>query len=124
MRWTRCWRTGAVAAAAAAAQGLAGGGGVSSHGVKSPGPCGCEVRCGPTGPACACALCFPARRDSVSLPPAPPNDPWSGREFLVKWKRYSYIHCSWNSRAALEHLRGYKRVLNYIKKVLWGLKAS
>eukprot|EP00198_Chlamydomonas_reinhardtii_P013917 XP_001703254.1 chromodomain-helicase-DNA-binding protein [Chlamydomonas reinhardtii] len=57
-----------------------------------------------------------AHRDSDSLPQAPANDAWSGREFLVKWKRYSYIHCSWNSRAALEHLRGFKRVLNYVKK--------
>eukprot|EP00803_Ostreobium_quekettii_P001086 evm.model.scf_853EXC.5 EVM.evm.TU.scf_853EXC.5 scf_853EXC:28406-44371(+) len=44
-----------------------------------------------------------------------PADPWATREFHVKWKRYSYIHCSWDRRATLCQLPGYKRVLNYMR---------
>ena len=29
------------------------------------------------------------------------SDPWTNRELFIKWKRYSYIHCSWDSRATL-----------------------
>jgi hypothetical protein len=46
-----------------------------------------------------------------------PTDKWGSREFLVKWKRWSYIHCSWDTRATLSQLGGYKRVLNYMKRV-------
>lgn len=46
-----------------------------------------------------------------------PADPWESREFFVKWARYSYVHCSWDTRATLSQLKGYKRVLNYIRKV-------
>lgn len=46
-----------------------------------------------------------------------PEDPWATREFHVKWKRWSYIHCSWDTRETLAQLGGYKRVLNYIKRV-------
>ncbi|PNH05864.1 Chromodomain-helicase-DNA-binding protein 1, partial [Tetrabaena socialis] len=53
--------------------------------------------------------------DSALLSPHA-ADPWCSREFLIKWKRYSFIHTSWDSRGAVEHLRGYKRVLNYIRK--------
>ncbi len=35
----------------------------------------------------------------------------------VKWKRFSYIHCSWDTRATLAQLAGFKRVLNYMKMV-------
>ncbi len=35
-----------------------------------------------------------------------PSDPWTARELLVKWKRYSYIHCSWDSRATLVQVGG------------------
>ena len=45
-----------------------------------------------------------------------PNDVWATREFYVKWKRWAYIHCSWDSDATLQQLGGYKRVLNYIKR--------
>ena len=45
-----------------------------------------------------------------------PSDPWATREFYVKWKRWAYIHCSWDSDATLQQLGGYKRVLNYIKR--------
>ncbi|KAK9828376.1 hypothetical protein WJX81_001254 [Elliptochloris bilobata] len=44
-------------------------------------------------------------------------DRWDGCEFCVKWKRWSYMHTSWEPREALAQLGGYKRVLNYIKRV-------
>lgn len=47
---------------------------------------------------------------------AEPGDVWASRLFLVKWKRYSYIHCSWDTRATLMQLGGWKRVQNYIKR--------
>ena len=46
-----------------------------------------------------------------------PNDPWSTREFYVKWARYSYIHCSWDSYSTLSQLGGFKRILNYCRKM-------
>lgn len=48
---------------------------------------------------------------------ADPSDPWTRRELYIKWKRYSYIHCSWDTKATLSQLAGFKRVLNYIKRV-------
>ena len=45
-----------------------------------------------------------------------PADPWTGREFHVKWKRWSYVHCSWDTLSTLSQLGGFKRVTNYIKK--------
>ncbi len=45
-----------------------------------------------------------------------PIDPWATREFFIKWKRHSYVHCTWETRATMSQLAGYKRVLNYIKK--------
>ena len=47
----------------------------------------------------------------------PSTDPWDAREFNVKWKRWSYMHTSWETREALSQLGGFKRVLNYIKRV-------
>ena len=44
------------------------------------------------------------------------DDPWRSKEFYVKWKRWSYIHCSWDTRETLSQLGGYKRVMNYIKR--------
>ena len=35
----------------------------------------------------------------------------------MKWKRWSYMHTSWETREALSQLGGFKRVLNYIKRV-------
>ena len=42
---------------------------------------------------------------------------WERREFHVKWKRYSYMHCTWETRLTVSQLAGYKRVLNYMKKM-------
>ena len=58
---------------------------------------------------------MPSHRDrEVAEPNA---DPWDARDFNVKWKRWSYMHTSWETREALSQLGGYKRVLNYIKRV-------
>lgn len=43
-------------------------------------------------------------------------DLWLNREFHIKWKRYAYIHTSWESRETLSKLGGYKRITNYIKR--------
>lgn len=48
---------------------------------------------------------------------SPTADPWKSREFYVKWARFSYIHCSWDSYATLAQLGGFKRVLNYCRKI-------
>lgn len=45
-----------------------------------------------------------------------PGMAWGSVEFHVKWKRYAYVHCSWDTRATLSQLGGYKRVINYMKK--------
>ena len=45
-----------------------------------------------------------------------PGDPWANTEFHIKWKRYAYIQCSWDTRATLSQLGGYKRVINYVKR--------
>lgn len=44
------------------------------------------------------------------------GDPWTTREFHIKWKRWAYLHCSWDTLNTLSQLGGYKRVLNYIKR--------
>jgi len=44
------------------------------------------------------------------------GDPWASREFHIKWRRWSYIHTSWDTLATLSQLAGYKRVTNYIKR--------
>jgi hypothetical protein len=55
-------------------------------------------------------------RDMEGVEPFP-EDPWATREFHVKWKRWSYIHCSWDTRETLAQLGGYKRIHNYMKRV-------
>ena len=42
---------------------------------------------------------------------------WKHWEFYVKWARCSHIHNSWDSYQTLSMLGGFKRVLNYCKKV-------
>lgn len=44
------------------------------------------------------------------------GDKWGNMEFWVKWKRWSYRHCSWDTLSTLSQLGGYKRVLNYCKR--------
>lgn len=45
-----------------------------------------------------------------------PGDPWATRELWVKWKGYSYIHCTWDTCATLIQLAGWKRAQNYIRR--------
>lgn len=50
---------------------------------------------------------------------------WYNVEFHVKWKRWSYQHCSWDTLSTLSQLGGHKRVLNYCKRQdemeVWGI---
>ena len=55
------------------------------------------------------------RREAEGLSPDP-TDAWASREFHVKWRRWSFIHCSWDTLTTLAQLGGFKRVLNYIKR--------
>ncbi|XP_062014865.1 protein CHROMATIN REMODELING 5 isoform X1 [Rosa rugosa] len=43
---------------------------------------------------------------------------WSNTEFLIKWKGLSHLHCQWKSFSELQSLSGFKKVLNYTKKVM------
>ena len=45
------------------------------------------------------------------------TDPYANKEFFVKWRHWSYIHCSWDTRDTLYQLAGFKRVKNYIKRM-------
>lgn len=50
-----------------------------------------------------------------------PNDPNSEHkemQYLVKWKNFSYIHCTWESKESLiaEKARGIKKIENYLKR--------
>ncbi|KAJ0978034.1 hypothetical protein J5N97_013508 [Dioscorea zingiberensis] len=42
---------------------------------------------------------------------------WDEVEFYIKWKGQSYLHCQWKSYSDLQNLSGFKKVLNYIKRV-------
>ncbi|CAN6691706.1 unnamed protein product [Malus baccata var. baccata] len=43
---------------------------------------------------------------------------WNNMEFLIKWKGQSHLHCQWKSISELQNLSGFKKVLNYTKKVM------
>ncbi|KAL1152771.1 hypothetical protein V6Z11_A09G132200, partial [Gossypium hirsutum] len=43
---------------------------------------------------------------------------WNEMEFLIKWKGQSHLHCQWKSFFELQNLSGFKKVLNYTKKVM------
>ena len=58
---------------------------------------------------------FRSCREAEGKSPVP-GDPWANCEFHIKWKRYAYIQCSWDTRATLSQLGGYKRVVNYMKR--------
>ncbi|XP_057789964.1 protein CHROMATIN REMODELING 5 isoform X2 [Salvia miltiorrhiza] len=47
---------------------------------------------------------------------------WSEMEFLIKWKGQSHLHCQWKSFSELQNLSGFKKVLNYTKKVMEDVK--
>ncbi|XP_011622955.1 protein CHROMATIN REMODELING 5 [Amborella trichopoda] len=42
---------------------------------------------------------------------------WDEVEFFIKWKGQSHLHCQWQSLAELKQLSGFKKVLNYMKRV-------
>ncbi|GLT50732.1 hypothetical protein SLA2020_241980 [Shorea laevis] len=46
----------------------------------------------------------------------PPD--WNEMEFLIKWKGQSHLHCQWKSFSDLQNLSGFKKVLNYTKRVM------
>ena len=68
-----------------------------------------------TGIAFALNPYFCSCREAEGEPPVS-GDPWANCEFHIKWKRYAYIQCSWDTRATLSQLGGYKRVVNYMKR--------
>ncbi|XP_059429432.1 protein CHROMATIN REMODELING 5 isoform X1 [Corylus avellana] len=43
---------------------------------------------------------------------------WNEVEFLIKWKGQSHLHCQWKSISELQNLSGFKKVVNYTKKVM------
>ncbi|GER41068.1 chromodomain-helicase-DNA-binding protein [Striga asiatica] len=47
---------------------------------------------------------------------------WSDMEFLIKWKGQSHLHCQWKPLSELQNLSGFKKVLNYTKKVAEDVK--
>ncbi|XP_075520131.1 protein CHROMATIN REMODELING 5-like [Primulina tabacum] len=42
---------------------------------------------------------------------------WNEIEFLIKWKGQSHLHCQWKPLSELQNLSGFKKVLNYTKKM-------
>ncbi|XP_057954932.1 protein CHROMATIN REMODELING 5 [Malania oleifera] len=47
---------------------------------------------------------------------------WNEMEFFIKWKGQSHLHCQWKSFSDLQNLSGFKKVLNYTKKVMEDVK--
>ncbi|KAG8371013.1 hypothetical protein BUALT_Bualt13G0042900 [Buddleja alternifolia] len=47
---------------------------------------------------------------------------WNEMEFLIKWKGQSHLHCQWKPISELQNLSGFKKVLNYTKKVMEDVK--
>lgn len=47
---------------------------------------------------------------------------WNNIEFLIKWKGQSHLHCQWKPFSELQNLSGFKKVLNYTKKVTEDVK--
>ncbi|KAK6936953.1 Chromo domain [Dillenia turbinata] len=47
---------------------------------------------------------------------------WNEMEFLIKWKGQSHLHCQWKSMSDLQNLSGFKKVINYTKRVTEDVK--
>ncbi|KAJ0726583.1 putative DNA helicase chromatin remodeling SNF2 family [Helianthus annuus] len=47
---------------------------------------------------------------------------WYDTEFYIKWKGQSHLHCQWKSFSELQNLSGFKKVINYTKKVMEEIK--
>jgi hypothetical protein len=58
---------------------------------------------------------LPTCREIEGMSPIP-GDMWATREFHIKWRRWSFIHTSWDNLVTLSQLAGYKRVTNYMKR--------
>ncbi|XP_077218818.1 protein CHROMATIN REMODELING 5-like isoform X2 [Tasmannia lanceolata] len=54
----------------------------------------------------------------VSSPLLDSEPDWNEVEFFIKWKGQSYLHCQWKSFSDLQNLSGFKKVLNYMKRVM------
>ena len=78
------------------------------HGVESSPNLSVSVELEPQ-----CVIPYCRDREGVE---ADPTDLWLSREFHIKWKRYAYIHTSWETRETLSKLGGFKRITNYIKR--------
>jgi chromodomain-helicase-DNA-binding protein 1 len=60
----------------------------------------------------------PMSPEALALAEIPPAaDAWRRSEFLIKWARHSHAHCSWDAYDTLAQLAGFKRVLNYCRRV-------
>ncbi|CAN6219810.1 unnamed protein product [Urochloa humidicola] len=57
-----------------------------------------------------------AQPSAVSLP-SDFNQQWDELEFYIKWKGQSYLHCQWKTLSELQSVSGFKKVLNYTKRV-------
>ncbi|KAL5197699.1 hypothetical protein ABZP36_001211 [Zizania latifolia] len=42
---------------------------------------------------------------------------WDDVEFYIKWKGQSFLHCQWKTLSELQSVSGFKKVLNYMKRV-------
>ncbi|ONM60448.1 Protein CHROMATIN REMODELING 5, partial [Zea mays] len=42
---------------------------------------------------------------------------WDELEFYIKWKGQSYLHCQWKTLSELQSVSGFKKVINYTKRV-------
>ncbi|CAD6216803.1 unnamed protein product [Miscanthus lutarioriparius] len=42
---------------------------------------------------------------------------WDELEFYIKWKGQSYLHCQWKTLSELQNVSGFKKVINYTKRV-------
>ncbi|KAL5197031.1 hypothetical protein ABZP36_000543 [Zizania latifolia] len=42
---------------------------------------------------------------------------WDDVEFYIKWKGQSFLHCRWKTLSELQSVSGFKKVLNYMKRV-------
>ncbi|CAL5061209.1 unnamed protein product [Urochloa decumbens] len=54
---------------------------------------------------------------SVTGLPSDFNQQWDELEFYIKWKGQSYLHCQWKTLSELQSVSGFKKVLNYTKRV-------
>ncbi|VAH42793.1 unnamed protein product [Triticum turgidum subsp. durum] len=54
---------------------------------------------------------------TVMSMPSDFDQQWDDVEFYIKWKGQSYLHCQWKTLSELRSVSGFKKVLNYMKRV-------